>query len=115
MSHGDQLSLLPPNFTAIASTSSSPYSAIENSTDQIYGIQFHPEVTHTSLGSKLLSNFVIQICKANTGWTMGSFVDKEIERIRTIVGPTAQVIGAVSGGVDSTIAACLLNTAIGDR
>ena len=78
-------------------------------------IQFHPEVSHTPRGTEILKNFVCGICQADASWTMESFVDKEIDRIRGIVGPTAQVIGAVSGGVDSTVAARLMTLAIGDR
>ncbi|KAJ3058663.1 GMP synthase (glutamine-hydrolyzing), partial [Rhizoclosmatium hyalinum] len=116
MSHGDSLSAAPTGFQVIAKTSSSPFVAVENTEKQIYGIQFHPEVTHTPEGTILIKNFVSGICGIKSGgWSMNSFIDTEIERIRTIVGPTAEVIGAVSGGVDSTVAAKLLNMAIGDR
>ncbi|KAI8589203.1 class I glutamine amidotransferase-like protein [Geranomyces variabilis] len=115
MSHGDQLSKPPTGFVPVAHTPTSPYTAIEKHDSRIYGIQFHPEVTHTPQGSAILRNFAIGICKANANWTMASFVDKEIERIRNVVGPTAQVIGAVSGGVDSTVAAMIMSKAIGDR
>ncbi|KNC99320.1 GMP synthase (glutamine-hydrolyzing) domain-containing protein [Spizellomyces punctatus DAOM BR117] len=115
MSHGDQLSQAPEGFKPVAYTATSPYTAIEKEEEQIYGIQFHPEVTHTPKGSAILRNFAIGICGANANWTMASFVDKEIERIRNVVGPTAQVIGAVSGGVDSTVAAMIMSKAIGDR
>ena len=70
MSHGDQISKIPTNFHPVAKTLTAPFAAIENDVDQIYGIQFHPEVTHTPKGGVLLSNFVIGICKASTGWTM---------------------------------------------
>ncbi|KAJ3025471.1 UNVERIFIED_CONTAM: GMP synthase (glutamine-hydrolyzing) [Siphonaria sp. JEL0065] len=116
MSHGDSLSAAPTGFKVIAKTSSSPFVAVEHEQKLIYGIQFHPEVTHTPEGKILLKNFVSGICGIQSGgWSMNSFIDTEIERIRTIVGPTAEVIGAVSGGVDSTVAAKLLNMAIGDR
>lgn len=115
MSHGDQLSAIPSGFKQVAFTKTSPYTAIENSEERIYGLQFHPEVTHSQQGTELLANFVIGICGATSNWTMTSFVDKEIERIRNIVGPTAQVIGAVSGGVDSSVASVLMHRAIGDR
>jgi GMP synthase (glutamine-hydrolysing) len=99
----------------------------------LLGIQFHPEVTRTyarskttemlkkadktdtSNGTKLLKNFATDICGATQNWTMGNFVDQEIARIRMLVGPKAQVLGAVSGGVDSTVAAKLLHEAIGSR
>ncbi|KAI9092173.1 class I glutamine amidotransferase-like protein [Phlyctochytrium arcticum] len=115
MSHGDQLSVPPEGFKPVAHTATSPYTAIEKEDQQIYGLQFHPEVTHTPQGSAIFRNFAIGICKANANWTMASFVDKEIERIRALVGPTAQVIGAVSGGVDSTVAAMIMSKAIGER
>ena len=70
MSHGDQLTAMPPNFRVTASTETAPFAAIENEAEKIYGIQFHPEVTHTPLGSLLLKNFVIDICGARANWTM---------------------------------------------
>ncbi|KAJ2689935.1 GMP synthase (glutamine-hydrolyzing), partial [Coemansia sp. RSA 1285] len=76
---------------------------------------FHPEVTHSVDGAIVLRNFVVGICQCEANWTMSSFIDKELERIRTLVGPTGSVIGAVSGGVDSTVAAVLMKRAIGDR
>ena len=81
----------------------------------IYGIQFHPEVTHTPRGKELLANFAVGICDAKQDWTMAKFVDQEIARIRALVGENGQVLGAVSGGVDSTVAAKLMHEAIGDR
>jgi GMP synthase (glutamine-hydrolysing) len=115
MSHGDKLSRLPENFHPIASTSNSPFAGIASTSKPYFGIQFHPEVTHTPRGKEILSNFAVKICKARQDWTMEKFVDKEIERIRAMVGPKGQVIGAVSGGVDSTVAAKLMQEAIGDR
>ena len=115
MSHGDQLQQIPEGFEVVGSTATSPFTAIAHESKPIYGIQFHPEVTHTPKGTALLSNFAINICGAARNWTMKSFVDAEIERIRNIVGPSARVIGAVSGGVDSTVAATFMKMAIGDR
>ncbi|KAK9446453.1 uncharacterized protein V1518DRAFT_423992 [Limtongia smithiae] len=115
MSHGDKLSSLPAGYKIIATTSNAPFAAITHESKPIWGIQFHPEVTHTKQGTKLFYNFAITACKCRQNWTMENFIDTEIERIRNKVGPTGQVIGAVSGGVDSTVAAKLLNTAIGDR
>lgn len=115
MSHGDQLSALPEGFQIIASTATAPFAAIGHQSKDLFGIQFHPEVTHTVEGKTILRNFVLDICQVNPTWTMQSFVDKEVERIRNVVGPHAQVIGAVSGGVDSTVAATLMKRAIGDR
>lgn len=115
MSHGDKLSRLPDQFVTIAKTANAPFAGIAHSEKPYYGIQFHPEVTHTPKGTLLIKNFAIHICKAQANWTMEAFVDKEIERIRALVGDKGQVIGAVSGGVDSTVAAKLMKEAIGDR
>lgn len=115
MSHFDVLHTLPEGFKTIASSINSPYCGIVHKSKPIYGIQFHPEVTHSFHGKTLLKNFVIDICKAEQNWTMENFIETEIRKIRTVVGPTARVIGAVSGGVDSTVAASLMKEAIGDR
>lgn len=115
MSHGDKLSRLPASFLTVASTESAPFAGIAHSTKKLYGIQFHPEVTHTPKGTQILKNFAVQICGARQNWTMDEFVDKEIRRVRALVGAKGQVIGAVSGGVDSTVAAKLMHEAIGDR
>lgn len=115
MSHGDQVTQIPEGFRVVASTPTAPFAAVERAHDRTYGIQFHPEVTHTPQGKQLLENFVVGICTVKPNWTMKNFIDNEIERIKLQVGPTAQVIGAVSGGVDSTIAARLMSLAIGDR
>ena len=115
MSHGDKLRDLPEGFHTIATTKNSPYAGIAHATKNVYGIQFHPEVTHTPRGTKLLENFAVGICGAKQDWTMAKFVDKEIARIRALVGEKGQVLGAVSGGVDSTVAAKLMHEAIGDR
>ena len=79
------------------------------------GLQFHPEVTHTPQGKQLLGNFVLNVCGCKADWTMESFIEREVKRIQQVCGPNAHVIGAVSGGVDSTVAAALLSRAIGDR
>ncbi|KAK3714974.1 GMP synthase (glutamine-hydrolyzing) [Vermiconidia calcicola] len=115
MSHGDKLSHLPENFVTIATTSNSSFAGIASEEKEYYGIQFHPEVTHTPKGKEVIKNFAVNICKARQDWTMEAFVDKEIARIRALVGEKGQVIGAVSGGVDSTVAAKLMQEAIGDR
>jgi GMP synthase (glutamine-hydrolysing) len=115
MSHGDKLSKLPDSFEPIASTKNAPFAGIASMTKPYFGIQFHPEVTHTPKGKVVIKNFAVDICKASQDWSMEAFVDKEIERIRALVGPKGQVIGAVSGGVDSTVAAKLMQQAIGDR
>lgn len=115
MSHGDKLYGLPEGFKVIATSENSPYCGIADESRQIYGIQFHPEVTHSEKGKYILRNFAVDICKAQQNWSMKNFIDTEINRIRTLVGPDAEVIGAVSGGVDSTVAAKLMTEAIGDR
>lgn len=115
MSHGDKLSHLPDGFLPLAATTNAPFAAIAHEKKPYYGIQFHPEVTHTPQGTALLKNFAVDICEARQHWTMDEFVPKEIARIRALVGEKGQVIGAVSGGVDSTVAACLVSQAIGER
>lgn len=115
MSHGDKLGHIPENFVSVAQTSNAPFAGMAHKEKKYYGIQFHPEVTHTPKGTTLLKNFAVEICQAKTDWTMGKFVDQEVARIRALVGEKGQVIGAVSGGVDSTVAAKLMKEAIGDR
>ncbi|PSN61630.1 GMP synthase [Corynespora cassiicola Philippines] len=115
MSHGDKLGHLPEGFVTVATTPNAPFAGMAHKSKKLYGIQFHPEVTHTPKGTELLKNFAVDICQANTNWTMETFVEKEIERIRKLVGEKGQVIGAISGGVDSTVAAKLMKEAIGDR
>ncbi|KAK7472575.1 GMP synthase (glutamine-hydrolyzing) [Stygiomarasmius scandens] len=115
MSHGDQLSEMPPDFHIIGRTDSAPYAAVAHNTKPFYGIQFHPEVTHSPRGKEVIGRFIINICSCKQNWTMEEFIGKEIARIRQICGPKGRVIGAVSGGVDSTVAAKLMHEAIGDR
>lgn len=115
MSHGDKLGALPANFHTIATTKNAPFAGIAHESKPLYGIQFHPEVTSTPRGTKLLENFAVGICHARQDWTMAKQVDKELARIRALVGEKGQVLGAVSGGVDSTVAAKLMHEAIGDR
>ncbi|RYC56397.1 hypothetical protein CHU98_g9810 [Xylaria longipes] len=115
MSHFDKLVHLPEGFVTIASTKNTAYAGIAHQSKPIFGIQLHPEISHTNRGTDILANFAIKICKARPNWEMGNFTEKEIIRIRKLVGDKAQVIGAVSGGVDSTVAAQLMKEAIGDR
>jgi GMP synthase (glutamine-hydrolysing) len=114
MSHGDSLTKLPPGFDIIAHTDNAPLCAIENESRNIYGVQFHPEVHHTTDGTTILRNFLFAIAGCKGGWNAGSFVDDAVERIRTEVG-TGGVICALSGGVDSTVAAVLLHKALGEQ
>ena len=114
-SHGDKLSKLPPEFSLIAKSANAPYAGIAHHSKPFYAIQFHPEVAHTPQGPTILKNFAVNICGAKQNWTVQEFKDNEVERIRGLVGPTGQVIGAVSGGVDSSVAAKIVQEAIGDR
>jgi len=115
MSHADKLSKVPDGFTKIAGTSNADFVAIENPSKKMYGLQFHPEVTHSPDGPAILHNFVVNIAKATQDWVMTDYAEEFIKSVRTKVGPTGHVIGAVSGGVDSTVAAVLMNRAIGHR
>lgn len=115
MSHGDKLHKVPDGFKSVAGTSNADYVAIENISTQMWGLQFHPEVTHSPLGKDILKNFVVTIAKAKQDWVMTDYANEFIEEVRAKVGPTGHVIGAVSGGVDSTVAAVLMTKAIGDR
>ncbi|KAF8339712.1 GMP synthase [Cantharellus anzutake] len=115
MSHGDQLSQIPPEFEIIGKTNNAPFAAIAHNSKPIYGIQFHPEVTHSPRGKEVIARFVLDVAECKANWTMETFIGKEIARIREICGEKGQVIGAVSGGVDSSVAAKLMHEAIGDR
>ena len=96
MKVGDKLSDLPDSFVTIATTSNSPFAGVCHETKPYYGIQWHAEVTHTPMGSAILRNFAVNICEARQHWTMGEFVEKEIARIRQLVGEKGQVIGISS-------------------
>ncbi len=113
MSHGDRILEPPPDFQVTA-RSDTAMAAMENPGKKIFGIQFHPEVTHTQNGTALLRRFIFDICGCHGSWTMGSFIERSIARIREQVGD-GRAICAISGGVDSTVAATLVSKAIGDR
>jgi GMP synthase (glutamine-hydrolysing) len=115
MSHCDKATALPEGFVALGSTDSCVNAAFGSSDKRWYGIQFHAEVSHTEYGAKLIENFVVNVCGCAPSWTMTSFVDAAIAKIQSVVGPDGEVIGAVSGGVDSTVAAVLMTRAIGKR
>ena len=115
MSHGDKVTKLPTGFETLAYTSNSENAAIGNGTSKMYGIQFHPEVTHSVQGIEILRNFVVGTCKMAADWNMRDIAEEFIKEVRETVGPEGHVIGAVSGGVDSSVAAVLLNRAIGSR
>jgi len=114
MSHGDRISKLPNGFKGIAFTNNSPLAAIENPVAHIYGLQFHPEVVHTTEGEKILNNFLFKICQCDRNWKMDSLVEHMIQDIRNKVGDSKVVCG-LSGGVDSSVAAVLIHKAIGDN
>ena len=112
MSHADQVSKLPKNFKVVASSQNSKFAVVENKSKNYYGVQFHPEVTHTENGKKLISNFIFLICKMKKNWSSKDQKIKLIKDVRTMVGNN-KVICALSGGVDSSVVAQLLNKAIG--
>ncbi|HWP81460.1 MAG TPA: glutamine-hydrolyzing GMP synthase [Bacteroidota bacterium] len=114
MSHGDALSQLPPQFEPIAHTDNAPICAIRDPLRKIYGVQFHPEVAHTPDGKKILSNFLLNVCQAKGDWTASSVLEQSIRVIRETVG-RSNVLCALSGGVDSSVAAVLIHEAIGDQ
>ena len=114
MSHADQVSKLPKNFKVIASSSNSKFAIVENKIKNYYGVQFHPEVTHTENGKKLISNFIFLICKIKKNWSSKDQKVKLIKDVRSQVGDN-KVICALSGGVDSSVVAQLLNKAIGKK
>lgn len=114
MSHGDQLGQLDGSFQVIAATETCPNAGIQHTSKPIYGIQFHPEVTHTEHGGTLLKNFVVDICGCQESWKISSLIDQQKQLIKEMVG-TNQVICGLSGGVDSSVVAALISEAIGDQ
>ena len=113
-SHGDQVKELPNGFDVLASTPTCPYAAIKNDEKQFYGVQFHPEVSHTPKGTVILKNFLYDICGCAGDWKMSDFVTETIESVREQVGSSTVICG-LSGGVDSSVVASLLHKAIGDQ
>ncbi|HUX98735.1 MAG TPA: glutamine-hydrolyzing GMP synthase [Candidatus Deferrimicrobium sp.] len=114
MSHGDQIIELPPNFETIAFSETCPIAAIQNTTDQVFAVQFHPEVSHSPNGMIIFKNFIFDICKCEPNWKMTNFINDSISKIQEIVKIENLIMG-VSGGVDSTVVATLIEKAIGDR
>lgn len=114
MSHGDQITKLPDGFEVLATTANTPIAAMGDPHRQLYGVQFHPEVKHTAIGTEIIRNFLFEICRAEPSWTPASIIQDSIEAIRSQVG-NSRVISAVSGGVDSSVAAALVHQAVGDQ
>ncbi len=113
MSHGDHISIAPKDFVISAQTGSTPIAAFSNYKKKIYGVQFHPEVTHTSYGMHIIKNFLFDICKCANTWNLGNFIDIYVKKIKAKIGSKQQAICAFSGGVDSAVAATLVHKAIG--
>lgn len=111
MSHGDKVSKLAPQFKAIAQTDNSPFAIVQHESRPLYGLQFHPEVKHTAEGELLLKNFCFDICRCTGDWSTGSFIEESVANIRNLVG-RKNVICGLSGGVDSSVVAVLLDKAI---
>ncbi|HEX5307078.1 MAG TPA: glutamine-hydrolyzing GMP synthase, partial [Dyella sp.] len=114
MSHGDHVSKAPPGFVVTGSTDRIPVAVMENEDKRWYGVQFHPEVTHTKQGGALLKRFITEICGCATLWTAANIIEDQIARVREQVGDDHVLLG-LSGGVDSSVVAALLHRAIGDR
>ena len=115
MSHTWQVTQCPPGFRIIAESDNCPIAAMADDARRIYGVQFHPEVTHTQEGKFIFFNFVCEICGCPGDWTMENYAETAVRQIREIVGDTGTVLLALSGGVDSSVAAALIHRAIGDR
>ena len=114
MSHGDQVQDLPDEFNLVASTATAPIAAMEHETLPIYAIQFHPEVTHTDHGQKIIENFIFNVCNANNDWKMDDLISQRIDEIKDQVQKNNVLLG-LSGGVDSSVTATLLHKAVGKR
>jgi GMP synthase (glutamine-hydrolysing) len=114
MSHGDNVTQMPPGFKLMASTDSCPIAGMADEDRRFYAVQFHPEVTHTKQGQAILNRFVLGICGARADWIMGNYIAEAVERIRAQVGDEEVILG-LSGGVDSSVAAALIHRAIGDQ
>lgn len=114
MSHGDQVKEVTGDFEVLARTENCPYAGVRHARYPFYGVQFHPEVTHTDLGKEIIANFLFRICGARGDWTMGSYIEEAVVLLREEIGDS-DVICAVSGGVDSTVVAKLLERAVGQK
>ncbi len=114
MSHGDQVKQMPDGFDILAETETCPIAAMGNDVKRFYGLQFHPEVVHTAHGTQILKHFVFDVCNCTADWEMAKFITESVQSIRDIAGKDHVVLG-LSGGVDSSVVAVLLNKAIGDQ
>jgi len=115
MSHSDFVEEAPAGFTVTATTSNTPVAAMSDPQQQIYAVQFHPEVIHTLHGMEMLKNYLFNVVGLTADWSMGSFIEETVQQIRQSVGEAEQVVCGLSGGVDSSVAAVLVHQAIGDR
>ncbi|MEL7368317.1 MAG: glutamine-hydrolyzing GMP synthase [Myxococcota bacterium] len=114
MSHGDSVEALPSGFEVLGRSDSCPYAAVASDARKLYGLQFHPEVVHTPRGQEIIANFLFRIAQIEPSWTMGGFIEREIEAVRARVG-SDKIICGLSGGVDSSVVAVLLHKAVGDQ
>lgn len=115
MSHGDQVHTVSADFAPLAETATCPIAAVKHRARPVYGLQFHPEVSHTPCGALILGNFLDHVCGSTGAWTMEAFLELEVERLRRQVGPDDRVVCGVSGGVDSSVTAAMLARALGSR
>jgi len=115
MSHGDRIVALPSGFQTVGVTKSTPFCAVGNPRDRIYGVQFHPEVVHTPRGPDLLASFLFDVAGLRPTWTPGVFTEQAVAEVQAKVGPNEEVLCGLSGGVDSSVAALLCQRAVGDR
>lgn len=114
MSHGDRVTKTPPEFIILAQSQNSPIAAMGYPEKNFYGVQFHPEVAHTPRGRKLIKNFLFKICKCSSTWSMASFIEETIPRLKVAIGRHG-VVCALSGGIDSSVTALLIHRAVGDQ
>ena len=114
MSHGDSIDKLPAGFKIAASTANTKVAAAVHAKKKLYAVQYHPEVAHTQIGKKMLSNFLFDVCGCERSWTMKSFARDSIEEIRQTVGDKRVILG-LSGGVDSSVSAMLIHRSIGQK
>ncbi len=115
MSHGDRVATPPPGFKVLGTTETVKVAAFRSEERPIFGVQFHPEVAHTARGGEIISNFLFNICGCAPSWTTGSFIENEVEKVRSQVGEKGRIISGLSGGVDSSVATALVHRAVGDK